>query len=201
MSKANYDMHESIAPGGVVKAAARQCATRLRRVGIVGAGATGIAMNLLDADMPVTLFDTERASTVGAVATVRSAYERQVAAGRLTSDQRDRRLALLAGAANFHHLKDCDLILATLPSDLPAAEKLFRRLDELVTRNTIFVTRHALPELAQLARCTRRPADVLGMRCANPADPLSSFELVRGKETSQDAFATVDALVKSWGQV
>lgn len=166
------------------------------RVGIIGADAIGIAMHLLDADIPVTIFDTRRESTAQALAVARFGYEKLVTAGQLAPDMRDRRMALLTGAANFHHLKDCDLILATVSSEMPVAEKLFRRLDDLVKHGTILVTNHTISEMAHIARFTRRPADVLGMRFSTQADPLCSFDLVRGKETSDEAFATVDALIK-----
>lgn len=168
------------------------------RVGIIGADATclSIAMHLLDADMPVTLFNSRRESTVQTVALARSAYGKLAATGQLAADKGDRRMALLAGASNFHHLKDCDLILALHSSEIGAAEKLFRQLDELVERDTIFVTDHPTTGIDRLARCTRRPADVLGLRCSSSTDPLGSFEVARGKETSEQAFSAVDALLK-----
>jgi 3-hydroxybutyryl-CoA dehydrogenase len=169
----------------------------VRRIGIIGAGAIGIAMHFLDMDMPVTVFDSRRESTAQAIAIARSAFDKLVIAGQLAPDQHDRRMGLLTGAANFHHLKDCDLILATLASEMHVAEKLFRHLDELLGHRTVLVTNHTPAQIAQLARATRRPADVLGMRFPDPAGPFSSFDIVRARETSDEAFATVDALVKN----
>jgi 3-hydroxyacyl-CoA dehydrogenase len=211
MSKANYEVHEAPAPAALVNAAAsalpqaggpsglpaNDTLRPIGRVGIIGADARGIAiaMHLLDADIPVTIFDS-RPSTIQAVALASSGYEEQVRTGRLASDKRDRRMALLTGAANFHHLKDCDLIFATVSPDMQSAEKLFRRLDELLTKNAILVTNQAAAGINHFARYTRRPAEVLGMRCPDPANPLATFELVRGKDSSEEAVATVDALLK-----
>jgi 3-hydroxyacyl-CoA dehydrogenase len=182
--------------GSLAELPANDTLRQIKRVGIIGADAIGIAMQVLDADIPVTIFDTRREATVQAVATARAGYERLVTAGQLTADKRDRRMALLTGAANFHHLKDCDLILATLSSEMPAAEKLFRRLDDLVKPGTILVTNHTSSEIADIARFTRRPADVLGMRFPIPVVPLRSFDLVRASLTSEETFAAADALVK-----
>lgn len=213
MSKAYYQAHGAAAPVPTSQAAAstlpqvgcpatppaNDTLRPIRRVGIIGADATclSIAMHLLDAGIPVTLFNSLRESTVQTVALARSAYGKLVATGQLAADNSDRRMALLAGAANFHHLKDCDLILAIHSSEIQAAEKLFRHLDELVVRDTIFVTDQAAGGIDRLAYCTRRPADVLGLRFPSSTDPLGSFELVRGKDTSEQAFSTVDALLKN----
>lgn len=213
MSKAYYQAHGAAAPVPRVHAtastlpqvgrpAAPPANDTLRpigRVGIIGADATclSIAMHLLDADIPVTLFNSRRESTVQTVALARSAYGKLAATGQLAADKGDRRMSLLAGASNFHHLKDCDLILAIHSAEIQAAEKLFRQLDELVERDTIFVTDHTAAGLDRIARCTRRPADVLGLRCPRSTDPLGSIELARGKETSEQAFRTVDALLKN----
>jgi 3-hydroxyacyl-CoA dehydrogenase len=209
MTTTNHGMREAQTPAAVHMATARtedtgyagempaNSAPRpIRRVGIIGAEAIGIAMRLLDADMPVTLFDSRRESTAQAVANARSAYDSLVGAGQLAADQRDRRMGLLTGAANFHHLKDCDLILATRPSEMPAAERLFRHLDELVGHSTILVSNHVPAQIAQLARSTRRPADVLGMRLSDAAGQAGLFEIVRARETSEEAFTTVDALLE-----
>ncbi|MGJ7916198.1 3-hydroxyacyl-CoA dehydrogenase NAD-binding domain-containing protein [Massilia sp. LXY-6] len=211
MNKANYEVNKAPAPASLIHAGAsalpqmgrpaglpaNDTLRPIRRVGMIGSDATGvaIAMHLLDADIPVTMFDSRREATVQAVALARSAYEKLVAAGQLVPDERDRRMALLTGAANFHHLKDCDLILARLSPEMAAAEKLFLRLDELVKQSAILVTDHAAAGINHLARFTRRPTEVLGMRVSNPADPLVSFDLVRGKETSEEVFSTVLALL------
>lgn len=212
MSRAYYQAHGAAAAVPLVQAAAstlpqvgspaappaNDTLRPVGRVGIIGADATclAIAMHLLDADIPVTLFNSRRESTVQTVGLARSAYGKLVAASQLATDKSNRRMALLAGATNFHHLKDCDLILAIHSSEIGAAEKLFRQLDELVERDTIFVTDHTAG-IDRLARCTRRPGDVLGLGFPSATDPLGSFELARGKDTSEQAFATVEALLKN----
>lgn len=214
MSNANYEVHKTLAPAGLIIAASSALPQGRRpvglpangdrrpigRVGIVGSDATAVAvaMRLLDADVPVTLYDSRRESTAQAVGLARCAYETLTDSGRLAAGKRDRRMALLTGAANFHHLKDCDLVLATDPAPMADAEKLFHRLDILLKQGAILAADRTPDEIDRLARCTRR-REVVGLRCSNLDGASGSVELVRSKETSEAAFATVGALLKDVG--
>lgn len=168
----------------------------VRRVGIVGASsaAVGIAMNLLDADVPVTLFEHDGAALAQALAQVREEYARAVAQGDLSADGRDRRLALLAGAVNFHHLKDADLIIDGARAGMPGQDQLFGRLDQVAKRGAILVSTCPRTGIDGLAARTRRPGEVLGLRLAGAGSQQPAWELVPGKDTSGDTLATVSAL-------
>lgn len=166
------------------------------RVGIIGATTigVGIAMRLLDAGIPVTLLDRERASLDKALAAARARCQDAVANGELAADARDRRLALLAGTLYFHHLKDCDLIIDTVATEMGIKEKLFRLLDEVARPGAILVTCAADGDVNHLARFTRRSGEVLGLQILNPANERATWEFVPAKGTSDETLATVMSL-------
>jgi 3-hydroxyacyl-CoA dehydrogenase len=150
------------------------------RVGIIGANTmgAGIANKLLEAGIPVTLFDLGRAALDRAMAPVRPA---------------DRRMALLAVTVNFHHLKDCDLIIEAVCTDMAGKEKLFRRLDQTAKPGAILMTLASRGGVDRVAGCTRRSGEVLGLHCTGSADAGGTWELVCGKGTSAQALATAIA--------
>jgi 3-hydroxyacyl-CoA dehydrogenase len=150
------------------------------RVGIIGANAmgAGIAINLLEAGIPVTLFETGRETLDQGMAQVRSA---------------GRRMALLAGTVNFHHLKDCDLIIEAVCTDMAGKEKLFRRLDQVAKPGAILIALASQRGVDQVAGCTRRSGEVLGLHRAGPGDAGGTWEVVCGKRTSAQALATAIA--------
>lgn len=168
------------------------------RVGIMGAHCASIdlAMGLLDAGMPVTVFDKRDALDQG-LALLRSRYEKSEASGALDAGQRDRRLALFSATARFHHLKDCDLVIDMMSVETQFRERFFRWLDEIGKSSAILVANASGGHLDRIARVTRRPADVLGLCFANPVDPSEKLVLVRGRETSGEAYATVAGLFSS----
>jgi 3-hydroxyacyl-CoA dehydrogenase len=166
------------------------------RVGIIGATTmgVGIAMNLLDADVPVTLFDFAREPIEQGMGLARSGYRDAVAQGALAQDKFDRRMALLAGTVYLHHLKDCDLIIDAACTDLAGKEKLFRRLDQIAKPGAILMTNAAHGGVDRMAGCTRRAGEVLGWHAPSPANAGGMWEVVCGKETSAQALATVIGL-------
>ena len=103
-----------------------------RRVGIIGANDLGVnlARNFVDAGIPVTVFDAERDSLDSGIAQARSHYQAVI--------PRDKRMALLAGTVNLHHLKDCDLILEAASSGMEAG--LFQRLGEFAKPGAVLMT-------------------------------------------------------------
>lgn len=157
------------------------------RVGIIGANAIGIgiAASLLEAGVPVTLFELERES-----------LDRGIALARPEPGGCDRRSALLAGTVNLHHLKDCDLIVDAVDADRAGKEKLFRRLDQVAKPGAVLMTHAPHASVDHLAWCTRRPADVLGLHVETSPASGETWKLVRGKDTSDQTLGTVTALAR-----
>ncbi|CAN7319672.1 3-hydroxyacyl-CoA dehydrogenase family protein [Massilia sp. LjRoot122] len=182
MSIVNHEVQVGLAPPAI------------KRVGILGASTigVGIAMQLLEADIPVTIFDVERSSLDEGLAVLRHGAP-DVACG-------DRRMALLAGTINFHHLKDCDLVIEAVSTDIGVKEKLFGRLDQVVKPGAILVTCSSASDVDHLAGFTRRRGEVLGLHVPSPPRLGATWTTMPGKGSSDQAVATVTALVQELQQ-
>lgn len=182
MSMINHEVQDGLAPPAI------------KRVGILGASTigVGIAMQLLEADIPVTIFDVERSSLDEGLAVLRH--------GAPDAACRDRRMALLAGTVNFHHLKDCDLVFEAVSTDIEVKEKLFGRLDQVVKPGAILVTCTSANDVDHLAGFTRRRGEVLGLHVPSPPDLGATWTPTPGKGSSIQSLATVTALVQELQQ-
>ena len=182
MSMVNHEVQEGIAPQAI------------KRVGILGASTigVGVAMHLLEADIPVTIFDVERGSLDQGLAVLRHGAP-DAACG-------DRRMALLAGTLNFHHLKDCDLVFEAVSTDIGVKEKLFGRLDQVVKPGAILGTCTSASDVDHLAGFTRRRGEVLGLHVPSPPDHGATWTPTAGKGCSVQSLATVTALVRKLQQ-
>ncbi|MRV71684.1 hypothetical protein GJ700_08085 [Duganella sp. FT92W] len=176
------------------------------RVGIMGAGATGmgIADSLLESDIPVTIYELDREPLDLATAAMRSTYQNAVCDGELTVAQRDRRVALLAATINLHHLKDCDVIVDALHTSAAVRDGVLRRLNELAKPGAVLIAcvsdadEDADAEVNRIAALMRFPENVLGMRRTNGAGS-EQWELVPAKATSERALATATRVVQNFG--
>ncbi|MDN7905244.1 3-hydroxyacyl-CoA dehydrogenase NAD-binding domain-containing protein [Burkholderia diffusa] len=170
----------------------------IRRVGVIGAGTMGggIAMNFVNAGLPVTLLETKQEALERGVATIRKNYDAQVKKGKLTQEKLDARMALITPTLSYDDLKDADLIVEAVFEELGVKEQVFRKLDEVAKPGAILASNTSTLDVDKIAAFTKRPQDVVGMHFFSPANVMKLLEVVRGAQTAKDVLATVMAVAK-----
>mgnify|MGYP001175635827 CR=1 FL=1 len=168
----------------------------VRSLAIVGAGTMGggIAMNFLNAGLPVVLLETRQDALDRGLATIRRTYEGQVKKGRLTPEKLEARLALLKPTLDYGDLKDADMAIEAVFEDLAVKEQVFRALDAVMKPGAILASNTSTLDLDRIAAFTARPQDVIGTHFFSPAHVMKLLEVVRGAKTAKDVLATVMAL-------
>jgi 3-hydroxyacyl-CoA dehydrogenase len=170
----------------------------LDSVAIIGAGTMGggIAMNFLNAGIPVTLLEMKQEALERGIALVRKNYESQVARGKLSQQSYERRMALLASSLDYEAIRDADLVIEAVFEDIDVKREVFRKLDELMKPGAILASNTSTLDVDRIASFTKRPHDVVGMHFFSPANVMKLLEVVRGAKTADDVLATVMALAK-----
>jgi len=170
----------------------------IRRVAVIGAGTMGggIAMNFINAGIPVTLLEMKQEALERGLATIRSNYEASVKKGKLKPEAVAERMALIAPTLSYDDLKSADLIVEAVFEELGVKEQVFRRLDEIARPGAILASNTSTLDVNRIASFTKRPQDVVGMHFFSPANVMKLLEVVRGKETAKDVLATVMQLAK-----
>ena len=170
----------------------------LDSVAVIGAGTMGggIAMNFLNAGIPVTLLEMKQEALERGIALVRKNYESQVARGKLSQQSYERRMALLASSLDYEAIRDADLVIEAVFEDIDVKREVFRKLDELMKPGAILASNTSTLDVDRIASFTKRPHDVVGMHFFNPANVMKLLEVVRGAKTADDVLATVMALAK-----
>lgn len=165
----------------------------VRKVGIIGAGTMGggIAMNFLNAGIPVTLLETKQEALDRGIATIRKNYEAQVKKGKLKPEKYDERMALLGATLSYDDLKDADLIIEAVFEEMSVKEAVFKQLDKIAKPGAILASNTSTLDVDKIAAFTQRPQDVVGMHFFSPANVMKLLEVVRGKQTAKDVLATV----------
>jgi len=168
------------------------------KVGVIGAGTMGggIAMNFLNAGLPVTLIETKQDALDRGIATITKNYQGSLQKGKLTEADLTKRLALLTGSLQFSDLSDCDLVIEAVFEDIAVKEKVFTALDQVVKPGAILASNTSTLDVNRIAGFTKRPADVVGLHFFSPANVMKLLEVVRGQATANDVLATVMGLAK-----
>ncbi|MCR4466338.1 3-hydroxyacyl-CoA dehydrogenase NAD-binding domain-containing protein [Burkholderia sp. SCN-KJ] len=170
----------------------------IRSVGVIGAGTMGggIAMNFINAGLPVTLLETKQDALDRGLATIRKNYDAQVKKGKLTQQKLDARMALITPTLSYDDLKDADLIVEAVFEELGVKEQVFGRLDAVAKPGAILASNTSTLDVDKIAAFTKRPQDVVGMHFFSPANVMKLLEVVRGAQTAKDVLATVMAVAK-----
>ena len=170
----------------------------VKAVAVIGAGTMGggIAMNFLNAGLPVTLLETKQEELDRGVSTIRKNYEAQIKKGKLKTDKYEQRMALLTTTLSYDDLKDSDLVIEAVFEDMGVKETVFKALDRVMKPDAILASNTSTLDLNQIAVFTSRPHDVVGLHFFSPANVMKLLEVVRGKDTGKDVLATVMAVAK-----
>ena len=171
---------------------------KIDSVGVIGAGTMGggIAMNFLNAGIPVTILETKQEALDRGLATIRKNYEAQVKKGKLKQDKYEQRMALLKPTLSYDDLSQADLIIEAVFEEMGVKEAVFKQLDAVAKAGAILASNTSTLDVNKIASFTQRPQDVVGMHFFSPANVMKLLEVVRGEKTAKDVLATVMALAK-----
>ena len=82
--------------------------------------------------------------------------------------------------------READLVIEAVPDELESKLEIFTLLDKICKPATILATITATLSVSEIASVTYRPQKCIGMRFVVPVEKMTSLELVRGKETSEE---------------
>jgi len=170
----------------------------IQSVAVIGAGTMGggIAMNFLNAGIPVKMLEMKQEALERGVATIKKNYEAQVAKKKLKQDKYEQRMALLSTTLEYADLKDADLVIEAVFEDIGVKEAVFKQLDAVCKPGAILASNTSTLDVNKIAGFTARPQDVVGLHFFSPANVMKLLEVVRGDKTAKDVMATVMAVAK-----
>jgi 3-hydroxyacyl-CoA dehydrogenase len=170
----------------------------IRQAAIIGAGTMGggIAMNFVNAGIPVVLLETKQEALDKGIATIRKNYENTMKKGKLTQEKFDQRVGLISGTLSYADIAQADIVVEAVFEDMGVKESVFRQLDAVMKPGAILASNTSTLDVDQIAGFTKRPQDVVGTHFFSPANVMKLLEIVRGKATGKDVLATTLALSK-----
>jgi 3-hydroxyacyl-CoA dehydrogenase len=170
----------------------------IKKAAIIGAGTMGggIAMNFVNAGIPVVLLETKQEALDKGIATIRKNYENTMKKGKLTQEKFDQRVGLISGTLSYDEIADADIVVEAVFEDMGVKEAVFRQLDAVMKPGAILASNTSTLDLNRIADFTNRPQDVVGTHFFSPANVMKLLEIVRGAKTGKDVLATTLALSK-----
>jgi 3-hydroxybutyryl-CoA dehydrogenase len=174
----------------------------IRKVGVVGLGTmgAGIAQVSVQSGFETVGRDVTDELAQRGRATIERYLGRGVEKGRVSETERDGALGRLSLTTDLADLADCDLVIEAALEELDLKRRLFSELDSLVRPDAILATNTSALSVSEIAAATDRPERVVGMHFFNPAPVLPLVEIVRGRESSDEAVDAAYAWAEQAGK-
>jgi 3-hydroxyacyl-CoA dehydrogenase len=171
---------------------------KIERVAVIGAGTmgSGIAINFLNAGIPVLLLEMNQEALDRGVARIADVFDSQVRKKKLAQGDRDKRMGLLKPVLAYEAIGDADIVIEAVFEDMDVKRKVFETLDRVMKPGAILATNTSTLDINKLALVTKRPQDVIGTHFFSPANVMKLLEIVRGSATAPDVLATTLKLAK-----
>jgi 3-hydroxyacyl-CoA dehydrogenase len=166
--------------------------------GVIGAGTMGggIAICFANAGMPVILLDSNQEALDRGLGTIGKTYDSMVKRGRLTAEDKEKRMALISGTLEYADLAGADVVIEAVFESLDLKRKIFKQIDDVAKPGAVLATNTSTLDIALIAAATRRPNDVVGLHFFSPANVMPLLEVVRTDSTAPAVIRTALDLAK-----
>jgi 3-hydroxyacyl-CoA dehydrogenase/enoyl-CoA hydratase/3-hydroxybutyryl-CoA epimerase len=166
--------------------------TKLRKVGVVGAGFMGasVAYVTANAGLEVVLVDRDvEAAEKGKVHSHKLMSD-QIMKGRAKTADRDALLARITATADYSDLADCDLVIEAVFEDPKVKADVIQKVEAAIRPDCIFASNTSTLPISGLAKGSKSAGQFIGIHFFSPVEKMMLVEIILGKETGDKALAT-----------
>ncbi|MGO4665691.1 3-hydroxyacyl-CoA dehydrogenase NAD-binding domain-containing protein [Bosea sp. 2RAB26] len=166
-------------------------ASRLKKVGVVGAGfmGAGIAYVTAQAGLDVILIDRDIEAAEKGKAYSHKLVSDQIMKGRAKTADRDALLGRIIASADYADLKGCDLVIEAVFEDPKVKAEVIAKVEAVVGPRTIFGSNTSTLPITGLAEHSQRPKNFIGVHFFSPVEKMLLVEIIMAKKTGKKALA------------
>lgn len=175
----------------------------IQTIGIVGAGqmGRGIAQVAIMSGYKTFVYDVSAQGLKKGVDFIEAQLKKGVEKNKWDEAFVSSSMKNLTATENLQDLKNCDLLIEAATENKTIKFDIFKKLDEVAKPEAILATNTSSISITEIAAVTKRPAQVAGMHFMNPVPVMKLVEGIRGLETSDETFDTVEAVSQKMGKV
>jgi len=174
----------------------------IKTVGVVGAGTmgNGIAHVFAKAGYSVILRDVDQKSLDRALDTMGKNLDREVKKAKIAEADKSAILARIKMTTDAKALASADIAIEAVPEQRELKERVLKEVDAALRPGAILASNTSSISITALGAKTSRPEQFIGMHFMNPVPVMTLVEVIRGLQTSDEAFALIMALCEKLGK-
>ncbi|WP_108473120.1 3-hydroxyacyl-CoA dehydrogenase NAD-binding domain-containing protein [Rhodanobacter thiooxydans] len=165
--------------------------SRVRKVGILGAGmmGAGIAYVSAKAGVDVILLDTTIGNAGKGKAYSQGLLDKAISRGRSTPDKRDALLARITPTTRYEDLQGCDLVIEAVFEDRAIKAACTQKAEAVIAADVVYASNTSTLPITGLAKASVRPNNFIGLHFFSPVDKMPLVEIIVGEQTSDETLA------------
>jgi 3-hydroxybutyryl-CoA dehydrogenase len=168
---------------------------KITTVGVVGAGqmGAGIAQVCAAAGLSTQLYDAQGSAIDRGLKTIETSLERFVKKEQISAADAKATFNNIQRAEKLEALAQCDLVIEAIIENFDIKQQVFSKLDEYCKKSTILASNTSSISITRIAASTKRPEQVIGAHFMNPVPIMKLVEIIRGLQTSDATYNTLQA--------
>ena len=172
------------------------------KVYVIGTGTmgAGVVQAFAQANVPVVMKSRTQASLDKAVGKISKSLAKLVEKGKIEQAYMDATMANISTTTNYADFADADLVIEAASEDMNLKKEVFAELAKICKPETIFATNTSSLSITEIAACTDRPAQFIGMHFFNPAPVMKLVEVIKGQMTSEETSNKIFELATAIGK-
>src|SRR5581483_419129 len=178
---------------------ANQPPSKVRKVGIIGAGFMGASIAYVTAlaGIEVVLIDRDMEAANKGKAHSHKLMTDQINKGRAKTADRDALLARITPTAEYSALASCALVIEAVFEDRKVKAEAIKQAQAVMGDNIVFGSNTSTLPITSLAEEFRDPARFIGIHFFSPVERMMLVEIILGKKTGDQALATALDFVRA----
>jgi 3-hydroxyacyl-CoA dehydrogenase / enoyl-CoA hydratase / 3-hydroxybutyryl-CoA epimerase / enoyl-CoA isomerase len=194
-----------LADQGVKKAAGaweKKSKRDIRQAAVLGAGIMGggIAYQAASKGLPIVMKDIKDEQLALGMNEAGKLLAKQVEKGRMTPAKMSETLGRIRPTLNYGDFGSVDVIVEAVVENPKVKTAVLAEVEALVRDDAIIASNTSTISISLLAGALKRPQNFVGMHFFNPVHMMPLVEVIRGKQSSDDAVAATVKLASRMGK-
>lgn len=175
----------------------------IQKVAVVGCGNLGqeIVRTISQHGMEAVYLDVNEARLKEIRKSIELRLDVMINKWGLTESEKRAILSRIEGTTDFNDLSDADLVIESINTrqrgtSLEDRKEVFRNVEKVIGRDVVICSNNSTLMISDLATSLEHPDRAVGLNFITPSSHVRIVEVIRGKDTSRQAFEFTIRFIK-----
>ncbi len=180
----------------------KKAAKQIGQAAVLGAGIMGggIAYQAALKGTPIVMKDIKEEQLALGMGEAGKLLSKQLERGKMTPAKMSETLGRIRPTLNYGDFGGVDIIIEAVVENPKVKKAVLAEVEGLVKDDTIIASNTSTISISYLAESLKRPQNFVGMHFFNPVHMMPLVEVIRGKQSSDEAVAATVKLASKMGK-